>query len=60
MAIMFWKFSNQIKNVARTGIEPVTYRFSGGRSYRLSYLAVNAANKLKKTNLPNLSDPDGT
>jgi len=38
--------------VARTGIEPVTYRFSGGRSYRLSYLAVNAANKFKKLICP--------
>ncbi|MCW2541267.1 MAG: hypothetical protein JWN95_2992 [Frankiales bacterium] len=26
--------------VARGGIEPPTYRFSGGRSYHLSYLAV--------------------
>jgi hypothetical protein len=25
--------------VARAGIEPATYRFSGGRSYQLSYLA---------------------
>ena len=25
--------------VARAGIEPATFRFSGGRSYRLSYLA---------------------
>lgn len=26
-------------NVARAGIEPATFRFSGGRSYQLSYLA---------------------
>ena len=26
--------------MARGGIEPPTYRFSGGRSYQLSYLAV--------------------
>ena len=26
-------------SVARAGIEPATFRFSGGRSYRLSYLA---------------------
>ena len=25
--------------VARGGVEPPTYRFSGGRSYQLSYLA---------------------
>ena len=28
--------------VARAGIEPATFRFSGGRSYQLSYLAVKA------------------
>lgn len=27
------------RQVARAGIEPATFRFSGGRSYRLSYLA---------------------
>ena len=26
-------------DVARAGIEPATFRFSGGRSYQLSYLA---------------------
>ena len=26
--------------VARVGIEPTTFRFSGGRSYQLSYLAL--------------------
>ena len=26
--------------MAKAGIEPATYRFSGGRSYQLSYLAV--------------------
>ncbi len=26
--------------VARGGVEPPTYRFSGGRSYQLSYLTV--------------------
>jgi hypothetical protein len=25
--------------VARAGVEPATFRFSGGRSYQLSYLA---------------------
>ena len=29
--------------VARGGVEPPTYRFSGGRSYQLSYLAENPA-----------------
>ena len=29
--------------VARAGIEPATFHFSGGRSYRLSYLASTAA-----------------
>ena len=27
--------------VARGGVEPPTYRFSGGRSYQLSYLAAH-------------------
>lgn len=29
-----------VRQVARGGIEPPTYRFSVGRSYQLSYLAV--------------------
>ena len=29
--------------VARGGVEPPTYRFSGGRSYQLSYLAETGA-----------------
>jgi hypothetical protein len=32
--------SGAFVHVARGGIEPPTYRFSGGRSYQLSYLAV--------------------
>ena len=28
--------------VVRGGVEPPTFRFSGGRSYRLSYLTVYA------------------
>jgi hypothetical protein len=40
--------------VARAGIEPATFRFSGGRSYRLSYLA-------GRHGVPRRSgDPDGT
>jgi hypothetical protein len=31
--------------VARDGIEPSTFRFSGGRSYRLSYLALAAVDR---------------
>src|SRR6185312_11976138 len=30
-------------SVARGGVEPPTFRFSGGRSYQLSYLAVDGA-----------------
>src|SRR5712664_4079930 len=29
-----------VKMVVRGGVEPPTYRFSGGRSYRLSYLTM--------------------
>src|SRR2546421_6686121 len=32
-----------VKVVARGGVEPPTFRFSVGRSYQLSYLAVRAA-----------------
>jgi hypothetical protein len=40
--------------VARAGIEPATFRFSGGRSYRLSYLA-------GRHHVPRRGgDPDGT
>jgi hypothetical protein len=40
--------------VARGGIEPPTFRFSGGRSYRLSYLA-------RRQRVPrHTGDPDGT
>jgi hypothetical protein len=31
-----------VKVVARGGVEPPTFRFSVGRSYQLSYLAVQA------------------
>jgi hypothetical protein len=34
--------------VARAGIEPATFRFSGGRSYQLSYLAGTARNSLPR------------
>ena len=32
----------QVRDVARGGVEPPTFRFSGGRSYQLSYLAPGA------------------
>ena len=41
--------------VARAGIEPATFRFSGGRSYQLSYLAGRFG-----TNTETFGDPDGT
>ena len=42
--------------VARAGIEPATFRFSGGRSYQLSYLAGTALKYLASP----FGDPDGT
>jgi hypothetical protein len=41
-------------DVARAGIEPATFRFSGGRSYQLSYLAG------RHMCLAENGDPDGT
>ncbi len=41
--------------VARAGIEPATFRFSGGRSYQLSYLAGRHKCLTAKN-----GDPDGT
>ena len=41
--------------VARDGIEPSTFRFSGGRSYRLSYLAGRQRVPRRR-----VGDPDGT
>jgi hypothetical protein len=42
--------------VARAGIEPATFRFSGGRSYRLSYLAMTGRQRVPRR----AGDPDGT
>ena len=41
--------------VARAGIEPATFHFSGERCYQLSYLAKRWLTLLRRT-----SDPDGT
>ena len=41
--------------VARAGIEPATFRFSGGRSYQLSYLAGRHRFVPRR-----FGDPDGT
>jgi hypothetical protein len=40
-----------LRKVARAGVEPATFRFSGGRSYQLSYLAGNAGQQ------PNVTRP---
>ena len=46
-------------DVARAGIEPATFRFSGGRSYQLSYLA--GRHPVETTTcLAVFGDPDGT
>ena len=37
---MINKVFHLVKLVVRGGVEPPTFRFSGGRSYRLSYLTV--------------------
>ena len=45
-----------VRMVARGGVEPPTFRFSVGRSYQLSYLAVRTG----QTGQISRSDPDGT
>src|SRR5690348_16696465 len=44
--------------VARAGIEPATFRFSGGRSYQLSYLAGRPSAHADEPR--QYGDPDGT
>ena len=46
----------RLEGVARGGVEPPTFRFSVGRSYQLSYLAV----LLVSLPTNQRSDPDGT
>ena len=45
-------------DVARAGIEPATFRFSGGRSYQLSYLA--GRHLFQHPSASQTGDPDGT
>jgi hypothetical protein len=46
--------------VVRGGVEPPTFRFSGGRSYQLSYLTgLAACLSSRETQPPKLSGPDG-
>ena len=46
--------------MARVGVEPTTFRFSGGRSYQLSYLAGSLARGEADEGWAYLGDPDGT
>lgn len=39
-----------MSRVARAGIEPATFRFSGGRSYQLSYLAAGTRSECHTLN----------
>ena len=57
----------RLSRVARGGFEPPTFRFSVGRSYQLSYLAVMVmSEKIRCTSLARVMcsetccDPDGT
>jgi hypothetical protein len=45
--------------VVRGGVEPPTFRFSGGRSYQLSYLTVAGRRDRSGRGAANLSGPDG-
>ncbi len=46
--------------VVRGGVEPPTFRFSGGRSYQLSYLTVTDPRHPNHDGRPQPSGPDGT
>ena len=50
---MINKAFHLVKLVVRGGVEPPTFRFSGGRSYRLSYLTLPGPAALGQ------SGPDG-
>ena len=41
-----------VRMVARTGVEPVTFHFSGGRSYQLSYLAMPVGQRPRRDSNP--------
>ena len=46
--------------VVRGGVEPPTFRFSGGRSYQLSYLTVPDRRYSNHHERSEPSGPDGT
>jgi hypothetical protein len=48
------------EEVVRGGVEPPTFRFSGGRSYRLSYLTVTDRRYANHHGRSEPSGPDGT
>ena len=45
--------------MARGGVEPPTFRFSVGRSYQLSYLAVVLSDTTAPSDAPGLATPTG-
>ena len=48
------------QGVVRGGVEPPTFRFSGGRSYQLSYLTLAGADTGRRLRSePGATDPSG-
>ena len=45
--------------MARVGVEPTTFRFSGGRSYQLSYLAGHLPSASANNRWAHLATPTG-
>jgi len=56
---LWFRLDSLLAGVARDGIEPSTFRFSGGRSYRLSYLALRSHRSKRRLTRNRPRSPEG-